>query len=307
MSVASKSMARLPATPAATCMLCGGARFVPHFRRAAGTPVAGAPAEPYRITHSERRLVPAIVRCEDCGLVALPLEQAPPVAYEDAADPYYVEQAAQRIANAHRLLALVPARGDLLELGCACGFLLVAARERGFRVHGVEMSAWASAYARETYQLDVKTGYLEALGLPAESYDVVVMADVIEHLVDPRRTVQEIARVLRPGGRILLLTPDVGSGMARLFGRRWWGLLDDHYFYFSRQTLRRFLESEGFLVERIDGLGRVFPVSHWVFKLAPYSRVLHGLADRLTRALRVDQLQISINLGDQMACVAQKK
>jgi SAM-dependent methyltransferase len=307
MSLATESIASVPAAGPDTCMLCGGTRLVPHFRRGGGAPAASAPSEPYRITHSERRLVQAIVRCESCGLVALPLEQAPPVAYADAADPYYVEQAAQRIANAHRLLSLVPARGDLLELGCACGFLLAAARERGFRVHGVEMSAWASAYAREVYQLDVQTGYLEALALPAASYDVVVMADVIEHLTDPRRTVQEISRVLRPGGRLLLLTPDVGSGMARLFGPRWWGLLDDHYFYFSRATLRRFLESEGFVVERIDGLGRVFPVSHWVFKLAPYSRALHGMAARLTRALRIDQRQISINLGDQMACVARKK
>lgn len=307
MSLASESRATAAAPAPETCMLCGGTRFVPHFRGGGSVSAAAAPSEPYRITHSERRLVQAVVRCESCGLVALPLEQAIPAAYQDAADPYYVEQAAQRIANAHRLLRLVPAGGDLLELGCACGFLLLAARERGFRVQGVEMSAWASAYARDVYGLDARTGCLETLSLPAESYDVVVMADVIEHLTDPRRTMREIARVLRPGGRLLLLTPDVGSAVARLLGPRWWGLLDDHYFYFSRPTLRRFLESEGFAVERIAGLGRVFPVSHWVFKLAPYSRVLHAVAARLTRALRIGELEISINLGDQMACVARKK
>ena len=95
--------------------------------------------------------------------------------------------------------------------------------------------------------------------------------------------------------------------MARLAGPRWWGLLDDHYFYFSRQTLTRLLEREGFAVERISALGRVFPLAHWVFKLAPYSRALHAAAARATRALRIDGLQISINFGDQMACVARKK
>ena len=202
---------------------------------------------------------------------------------------------------------MIPAGGRLLEIGCACGFLLVAARERGFEVQGVEMSAWASAHAREAYGLDVKTGRLEAANVPAASYDAVVMADVIEHLTDPRRTLQAIHRVLRPGGRLLLLTPDVGSAVARLSGPRWWGLLDDHYFYFSRPTLRRFLERDEFAVERIAALGRLFPLAHWVFKLAPYSRRLHAALAGITRAVRIDGLQISVNLGDQMACVARKK
>lgn len=292
---------------AATCMLCGGQRMLPHFGGAAAAPADLRSAQAYRITHSQRQLVSAVVRCADCGLVSLPLHGAAPVAYTDAADPYYLEQSTQRIANAHRLLSLIPAGGRLIDLGCACGFLLVAARERGFFVQGVEMSAWASQHARDAFGLDVRTGTLEAAGLPPASYDAVVLADVIEHLTDPRRTLQAIHRVLRPGGRLLLLTPDIGSALARVLGPRWWGLLDDHYFYFSRQTLRRFLGDEGFVVERISALGRVFPLSHWVFKLAPYSRTLHAALAGATRALRVDALQIPINLGDQMACVARKR
>jgi SAM-dependent methyltransferase len=296
------------ATPAAVpCLLCGGTRTTPHFAGAAAPRPASGGSPRYRITHSERQLVRAIVRCVDCGLVTLPLSYAPPAAYEEAADPYYVEQAPQRIANAHRLLSLVPAGGRLLEVGCACGFLLVAARERGFSVRGVEMSAWASQYARDTYGLDVHTGTLESAAVPASSVDVVVLADVIEHLFDPAATLREIHRILTPGGRVLLLTPDVGSLTARLAGPRWWGLLDDHYYYFSRATLRRLLAREGFTVERIRALGRVFPLAHWAFKLAPYSPALERTVSGALRALGADQLQCSLNLGDQMACVAQKK
>jgi SAM-dependent methyltransferase len=307
MSATSESRATvsaLAATPA--CMLCGGTHWVPHFGGGVEPPVGAAATTPYRITHSERRLVHTIARCTDCGLVTLPFPEAGPTAYDEAADPYYVEQAAQRIANAHRLLAMIPAGGRLLELGCACGFLLVAARERGFDVHGIEMSAWAAAYARQTYGLDVRTGSLEEANLPAASHDVVVMADVIEHLTDPPATLRAIHRILRPGGRLLLLTPDIGSAMARLCGTRWWSLLDDHYFYFSRRTLARLLDGEGFAVERISALGRVFPVGHWVFKLALYSPTVQRAAARATRALGLDALQISINFGDQMACVARR-
>jgi 2-polyprenyl-3-methyl-5-hydroxy-6-metoxy-1,4-benzoquinol methylase len=289
------------------CVLCGAQRVVPFFAARGRGDVRPTEPQHYRITHSERRLVYAIVRCVDCGMVTLPREQVPRVVYADAADPYYLEQASERIANARRLLDLLPpGGGQLLELGCACGFLLVAARERGFTVQGIEPSTWAAAHARAAHGLDVKTGSLETVAIPSASCDVAVMADVIEHLADPRQTVRQISRVLRPGGRLLLLTPDIGSPVARLMGPRWWGLLDDHYFYFSRQTLRRLLEAEGFAVERIVGLGRVFRLSHWVSKLAPYNRALHTSVSRVTRGLRLDGLQISINLGDQMACVARK-
>lgn len=307
MSVKTEPAMTAAAPPAAApCILCGATRTTPQFGGGTAAP-RPASGERYRITHSERRLVQAIVRCADCGLVTLPLSYAPPVSYEDAADPYYVEQGPQRIANAHRLLSLVPSGGRLLEVGCACGFLLQAARARGFAVQGVEMSAWASAWAREHYGLDVRTGTLEAAAFAADTFDVVVLADVIEHLYDPAATVREIRRVLAPGGRLLLLTPDIGSLTARLAGRRWWGLLDDHYFYFSRATLRRLLEREGFAIERLMALGRVFPLAHWAFKLAPYSRSLQRAVSGAIRAVGAEHLQISLNLGDQMACVAQKR
>jgi SAM-dependent methyltransferase len=292
-----------PAEP--TCLICGGRSFTRHFPNANGVAARARPGEPYRITHSERSLVHTLVRCTACGMVVLPQRQT--VAdYADAEDPYYLEQAEERIANAHLLLDRVPPGGRLLELGCACGFLLVAAREKGFSVQGIEMSVWASEYARREFGLDVATGRLETLDLPGASYDVVVMADVIEHLSDPRDTVRRLRGLLRPGGRLLLLTPDMGSWTAKLAGTRWWGLLDDHYFYFSRLTLRRLLEEEGYAVEQIAAFGRRFPVRHWVFKLSQYSEALHRVVAGGTRFLGVEGTRIAINLGDQMVCVARK-
>jgi len=287
-------------------MLCGGERFVRLFSQVP-PPQGDVVAPPsYRITHSQRVLVGAILRCTDCGLAMMPPPARTQDSYEEAADPHYIEQAEQRVANSHALLAMVPPGGRLLDVGCACGFLLVAGRERGFEVEGVELSRWASEYGRNQLGLDIRRGELCELRLPAERYDVVTMVDVIEHLIDPRAVVAEVRRLLRPGGRVVLLTPDLGSLVARLTGPRWYGLLDDHYFYFSRDTLRRFLESEGFEVERFEAFGRRFPLDHWSYKLSQYSPLLSRGLGRLFKVLRIDKLQVSVNLGDQMACVARK-
>ncbi len=288
------------------CVVCGGTDFVRRFPSSPEPIVGEKHDEPYRITHSERQLVGGIERCTDCGMEFLPLSYQPDASYSDAADPYYLEQADERIINSHRLLDLAPSGGRLLEIGCAVGFLLRAARDRGFETVGVEMSEWASGIARDQFDLDVRCGTLEQAALEADSFDVVVLADVIEHLTDPASTVREIRRVLKPGGRLVLLTPDAGSLLAKLLGTRWWGLLDDHYFYFSRSTLRRFLENEGFEVEVLKALGREFPLSHWLFKLTQYSEFAHRLIAGGAEAVGLAERRVSVNLGDMMACVARK-
>jgi 2-polyprenyl-3-methyl-5-hydroxy-6-metoxy-1,4-benzoquinol methylase len=291
----------------APCILCGGERFAPHFKIRREVPPAAPPAGGYRITHSERRLVGEIVRCTGCGMVFLPSRFVRTEAYADAEDPVYIEHPEQRIANSHALLDLLPSGGRLLEIGCACGFLLVAARERGFSVEGVEVSRWSSEYARREYGLAVTTGTVATACLPESHYDVVVMADVIEHLADPPEALREARRLLRPAGRLLLLTPDVGSLTARLAGRHWWGLLDDHYFYFSRDTLGRLLTREGFEVERLKALGRRFALEHWVMKVSQYHDGAHRILRGIVEVLGIGHLAVSLNLGDQLACVARRK
>jgi 2-polyprenyl-3-methyl-5-hydroxy-6-metoxy-1,4-benzoquinol methylase len=298
------------AAPSATrCTICGGERFVSAFGNGTVPTAAHGRREVYRITHSHRDLVRSVVRCRECGLGVLPaaLRTVTPATYVEAEDPSYVNQAQERIYNADRLLQLLPVGGRLLDVGCACGFLLVAARRRGFTVQGIEPSLWAAEYARREFGLPVWQGSLKEAPFEPGSFEAIVLADTIEHLNDPRGAMAAAHRWLVPGGHVLLLTPDFGSFVARLLGRHWWALLDDHYYYFTRSTLRRLLESEGFVVERIAAFGRVFPLSHWVFKLSQYGARLHTAVQTLTRAMRIERLHLPLNLGDQIVCLARKR
>lgn len=138
-------------------------------------------------------------------------------------------------------------RGRLLEVGCAAGFFLDEARARGYEVAGIEPSPTASAVAREQLRLPVRTGLLGEVDIEHEAWDVIVLLQTIEHLPDPAAALSELRRVLRPGGLLLLTTPDEASWLRRVMGRRWIGYKPpEHLWHFNARTLSGLLLRQGF-------------------------------------------------------------
>jgi SAM-dependent methyltransferase len=204
-----------------------------------------------------------MVRCAGCGAVYLGQDPAG-IDFEalygeqyytggsDAVFADYVGQEAARRTHARRKLAVLrhlPPRiargGRLLDVGCAAGFFLAEARAH-YDVQGVELSAWSSAYARERLRLPVITGTLQQAALPAGHFDVVTLWDVIEHVPDPVPLLNEAARVLKPGGRLVLTTGDWGSAYAQRHGADWHLMTPPwHLTMFSRSTLARVAQRAG--------------------------------------------------------------
>jgi SAM-dependent methyltransferase len=146
------------------------------------------------------------------------------------------------------LSRLIPPKdGELLEIGCGQGELLLEARKRGFRVTGIEVSAHAAEVAnRRLGTQSVQIGTLDAIQLPAGRFGAVVAADVIEHVRDPRGFLMRIWELLVPGGVALLIAPSLDSWTRRLLGRHWIEYKVEHLFYFSAFSIRRLLEQCGF-------------------------------------------------------------
>lgn len=141
--------------------------------------------------------------------------------------------------------------GKLLEIGSGPGAMLVAAARRGFDVTGVEYSRHAcdtslQRLAAEGLQGELVCGEIGDIAHREAEFDVCVMADLIEHVRDPRRFIQIVHRVLRPGGVILIATPSLDSWSARLMSTRWMEFKPEHLSYFGRNTLEGLLFSEGF-------------------------------------------------------------
>src|SRR5207248_8628041 len=207
-----------------------------------------------------------IVRCQNCGhmqLARLPAAPTLLAEYQQAeSDEYLAEEAGQRI-TARRLLERLEDHvppGSLLDVGCWLGFLLDEARGRGWQAMGLEPSRFASSYARDRLGLDVRTGDLFESDLPPGAFDAVVMADVIEHLPNPARALERIARALRPGGVLLLVLPDAGSRVARILGGRWWSVIPTHVQYFTRRSLITLLGRHGWQLLEVSTAPKAFTV-----------------------------------------------
>lgn len=114
--------------------------------------------------------------------------------------------------------------GTLVDIGCGDGSFLRAMADRGWQVSGVDFDAEAVALIRTRYRLDVQVGTAEWLVANGRKYDVVTASHVLEHVLDPIEFLRKCRQLLRPGGRVILRTPNCASFGHRMFGRAWRGL-----------------------------------------------------------------------------------
>jgi SAM-dependent methyltransferase len=147
-----------------------------------------------------------------------------------------------------QLLALqLGTKGRLLEIGCGAGFFLKAAERSGWDAWGLELSEEAAAFAAGRLGLRVVREQAEHAHFDDGSFDVVAMFDVIEHLLDPMAVLRTARRVLRPGGVLLVTTPNLDALSRAAMGPGWAVLSPaEHTYYFTERTLRLMLERAEF-------------------------------------------------------------
>lgn len=218
-----------------------------------------------------------VSRCPVCGLIYLserPVESALEEMYsqeyyenKDVGYGGYVENISKYSSIFNRLFnrrakdiqRYRGSSGRLLEVGCAHGFLLDHLRKQNWSVAGVEVSPLAAGYAIDELGLYVKNCTVEKAGFPDNSFDVVLLLDVLEHLHRPFETLREIGRILVPGGKLVVqcpweLTHWEERAEAFLKGKRQCTITPDavpaHLYFFGPGTLEAFLEKGGFRTVR---------------------------------------------------------
>lgn len=200
--------------------------------------------------------------------------------------------------------------GRLLDVGCSIGLFLEQASERGWDGVGIEFSEKARSYAHEMFGLEVIQQPLADSGLEPESFDVVTLLSVLEHTTEPRRMLREIAAVLKPGGALYIVVPNVESLACRVLHERA-ATFDgrNHLVYFSAQTLNDALGREGYTAEltttRVTSLE---PVLEWLSYEEPYSGAAPA-TDPLVGWARSAELWGTLErlgLGYKLHCLARR-
>ena len=211
------------------------------------------------------------VRCRSCGLVYLkerPTAAMLSVIYPDTYTPYQYEQYLSRGVRFLRekaikkkvrwLASLVPADALIVDVGCGSGDLLRELKQfgpRSWRLVGVDFSAAAVANL-ERFGIEGRQGRFEQLEWEGRAPDLVIMAQVIEHLADPFAAMRRACELLPPGGSFVIETPALDGWDARLFRRRYWGgwQVPRHWTLFDAPILEDSLERAGFTIERREFL-----------------------------------------------------
>jgi 2-polyprenyl-3-methyl-5-hydroxy-6-metoxy-1,4-benzoquinol methylase len=201
-----------------------------------------------------------------------------------------------------------PPPGKALDVGAATGYFMERMRERGYAVTGVELSAYAAEAARRK-GLTVHTGSLESVALPLESFDVVTMLDVFEHVPNPGELLDAANRVLKPGGLLALNTVDSASVVARILGPRWHLIVPpEHLLYPSAAWVATFASKHGFDHIASMKVGKTFPLPYVVSTFARWQKIswLEAWARR-RRSGVLQHVRFPIHLRDTFFMIARKK
>ncbi|MBN2246652.1 MAG: class I SAM-dependent methyltransferase [Candidatus Aminicenantes bacterium] len=214
-------------------------------------------------------------RCQNCTHVfanPCPSTKLINSLYARIKDPDYEQEASGRGKNFKRILSRLekihPEKGVLFDVGAATGILLNNALNRGWHPDGVETSLWGVETAEKKYGIIVRLGNFSTLSALPKKVTAVTMVDIIEHIPDPYTAVSRAYEILKPGGTLCLVTPDLNSLAARITGRNWWHFRPAHLAYFNKKSLIYLLRRAGFQIEKIKRYSWTFS-AYYVFSRKP--------------------------------------
>lgn len=275
-------------------------------------------AKPEEIMHTFRSsgdeiLLDQLVRCNQCGLQYLTPRLKSDVVitgYSEGSDETFVSQAEGRERTFDKNLDLIeryrPQKGRILDVGTAGGSFLHVAKQRGWNVAGCEPNKWMTEWSKDHYGLDVVPGTIFDMSLDDASFDVVTLWDVLEHVPDPRKTLEECRRVLKPGGLLIVNYPDIGSLVSRLMGRRWVFLLSIHLYYYTVDTIKDILNQTGFTTLKTKNHWQTLELGYILFRMEAYVGGLATFGGKVVKALGMAHWQIPYWMGQRLV-IAEKK
>jgi 2-polyprenyl-3-methyl-5-hydroxy-6-metoxy-1,4-benzoquinol methylase len=216
-----------------------------------------------------------LMRCNNCGLIyqnPRPSREEIKAAYPTEYEAFVQSQNSTWLRSkslnlgiekrCHIVNSVKREKGRILDIGCATGqFLHAMQSKHAWEAYGVEINEFPANIAKNKYQLNVFYGSLEQASYSSSFFDAVTLWDVLEHLPDPNSTLQEVRRIIKPDGILVMRVPNFDSWEAEIFGPAWAGLdVPRHYFVFSKDSLLKLLYKNGFAYTKMESKFGNFPM-----------------------------------------------
>ncbi|MCA9408771.1 MAG: class I SAM-dependent methyltransferase [Candidatus Omnitrophica bacterium] len=254
----------------------------------------------------DETLIDQMVECNYCGLQYLTPRLRQDIiieAYSSGSDEGFISQAKGRertFAKSLKSIEKYVPPSKILDVGTAGGSFLKAAKDRGWNVSGCEPNRWLAEWGKKNYGIDIHSGTIFDMELDHDSFNVVTLWDVLEHVPDPQKVLKECSRVLKDNGLLLINYPDINSLVARMMGKKWVFLLSVHLYYFTPKTITKLLEKCGYEVVKITKHWQTLELDYILFRMKPYIPFIPELFRRFFKLINCGHLLIPYWMGQTL-------
>ena len=195
---------------------------------------------------------------------------------------------------------------SVLEVGSYYGVFGNIIKPNVKNYSGLELSKHGSDYSKKNYNLEIFNETIEEHSERQLKYDIVVMADVIEHFSDPFKMLEIIEKILKPNGLLIFTTYNMDSLYAKIAGKNYHWILPMHFFYFSNKTLKNICLENNLNIFQIKNDSRIVSFYYLLNKLTLIFPKLKLLFQYVNKIKFLQKINVKVNLFDLNIYIARK-
>ena len=250
---------------------------------------------------------PKIYKCNICELkfselaVALSNKKIEDK-YNNVVDNIYINEIPQRekyFSNLYKKISYNFSKDHtVLEVGSYYGVFGNIIKPNVKSYSGLELSKHGSDYSKKNYNLEIFNETIEEHSERKVKYDIIIMADVIEHFSNPFKMLETIEKILRPDGLLIFTTFNMDSLYAKISGKNYHWILPMHLFYFSNKTLKNICLENNLKIIKIKNDSRVVSFYYLLNKLELIFPKFKFLFRYINKIKYLQKISINVNLFD---------